>query len=129
LWASAENAHLSINGDDLPIITSNRFLEVRVPLFPGDVIDLHFDIGLRRVPSINKNTIPGHSTLRHGPLILGVRNHGDALVIPENAQFTDLGDGRYAVDNPACLLEPINDIIHLSESAVLEDQRQILFKE
>lgn len=127
LWASAEDAHLSVNGRELPIVQANGFVEVRGPFAAGDVIEFRLDIRVRRVPIINRNSIAGHGTFRHGSLILGVRNHGEAISITENARFTHLGSGRYEVHGMGCVLEPINDLIYLSKAAVLEDHRQILF--
>ena len=127
-WTNAPHAALRINGQEAAEAACKQgWLHVPAALAQGDVLELQFDIPLRQCPTINSRNIQGHFTFRHGPMILGISNPGEAVSAVDINKVHPIGEGQYEMGDGKSVLKPFLDLFYQTEAQARQDQRQILF--
>jgi len=126
-WVDGRTVRCMINGIEAKTSTDGGFVTLELSPKAGDRIELRFDLGLRSEAAINRHSIPGHRTLRHGPLILGARHPGGPIPMPELDSLEHLGNGEYRIAGTDVLLTPIRGLVDLPDEAARQDRVQILF--
>lgn len=126
-WADNEGARCTINGAEIKTHTDGGLVTLQLKPEAGDRIELRFDIGPRSEATINRHSIPGHRTLRHGPLILGARHADGPIPMPDLDSLEHLGNGEYRIAGTDVLLTPLRSLVDLSDEAAKQDRVQILF--
>ncbi len=104
-----------------------RFVVTELPRHAGQTLELRFDLLLRQAERLTERALVGYRTLRHGPLILGLRGAGREIAMPDPDRLAPLGNGRYALPDGG-LLEPLDDMIHLPAEEARRDRRQAMFR-
>lgn len=124
-WAGA--VRCTVNGEEARTTRSGAMMLLELTPQAGDRVELEFGTALRSEATINRHSIPGHRTLRHGPLILGARNLDEAIPMPELSSLEYLGNGEYRVGGSDTVLTPLNGLADLSDEAARRDRMQMLF--
>jgi hypothetical protein len=127
-WTTNGSPCVLVSGTLVPSEVEGGFASFTASMRAGDVIELSFAQTIRVETNINPHSIEGRS-FRHGPLILGVRNPGEALELPSESEPIHIGGGRYRVPGKEIVLSPINDMFAFGDEEGREDRRQILFHE
>lgn len=128
-FVSSNCISISVNNEKREAEIVNGFVQVELQLKAGSKIELEFDIELRTVPVMNKNSISGFHTYRHGMLILGYTNNSTVISIKDKNSLTYKGKGRYIDIDTGAVLSPINDMIQKTMEQAGADRRQLLFKD
>lgn len=71
---------VSVNGKRVETLQKDGFIEVKRIWKPGDMLEFDFAMRLGRMAPRNPHTIPGHSLVRRGPLLLAA----PSVAQPEN---------------------------------------------
>lgn len=125
-WADNDAIALHINGRPASAHLKEGFVTFSTRLNQGDIIELEFKVHLLQRPTINPNNIKEHGSLRHGPLVLGVK-HPPSKMPAHIDSVCYLGNGRYAIKDTNSVLEPLNDLFRMDDEQARKDKRQILF--
>lgn len=127
-WAKKERVRLAVNNDEIPVQAVNEgFIEVKTILVAGTVIHLSFDIGIRAEPAMNEKSINGYHSFRHGVLMLGAENKGEAVRLEDTA-YEAMGNACYKAQATGLVLTPINNNTYTNEKLAKESRKQVLFK-
>lgn len=128
-WVSEDSIKLFVNRKPCVFSVKRGFINITASLNTGDKIELTFDIIIRADNTINKNSIKGYHTFRHGSQILGMDNTSEAIKLGRDTNFTYHCRGIYQVENTDLYLSPINDPVYKTEEEAKKCRRQMLFKE
>jgi len=122
-----KNPHIFFNGNAVPFVEKNAFIELQLDLKEGDRIDLNFDLVFQIQNTMNHNNIKDYFSFRHGPLVLGA-DRDNEIEIVSKAKIPSLGRAHYRSNNNDIILSPILDVRDIAEKDIHAYQKQILFK-
>jgi uncharacterized protein len=127
-WVDNKGIKLEINNEATEYIIENGFIKLTYEPRTGDMLQLNFDIQLRAENTINKHSVKGYNTFRHGTLILGLDNYERELTAEDISEATHIGNGKYKVENTDIVLIPVNNMINIPFEKAVSNKKQILFR-
>jgi DUF1680 family protein len=125
-WTKRDNFTFTINGTKADAVLKNDFIECKTVLTAGDRLELDMGVNFHTADTINKSSIAGYHSFRHGPMMLAAETE-EEFYIGKDAQFEaePEGRGRYRLKDTQIILSPINDTENLT---LANHNRQALFR-
>lgn len=123
-WCPQKSIQLYLNGKKLAGELIDGFIVTQTSLCEGDKIEFSSAIGLHTQDTINKDSLSGYHTFRHGPMILGNRSSNEKQ-LGRGINLVDQGKAKYQIKGTDVVLSPINDITTLTDERSI---MQILFR-
>ncbi|MFD0713233.1 beta-L-arabinofuranosidase domain-containing protein [Paenibacillus sp. GCM10027626] len=126
-WAEKSSIRLRFEGQERSADMQNGFVTLTELLKKGSVIELSFDISLRK--EYEPDSSQGAFSYRHGAMVLGIEGGESPVELDRDEELAALGSGRYRMTSSCKELAPINDLIEKSHEAAVKNRKQVLFYE
>ncbi len=122
-----EKIQLTKNGKDIPIVKEGYYLILNDRYQTGDQYSLTFDQHLGKIMPHNNNTLDNYFKMQYGPLVLGVENQEDEIVLPKDFQLQRIGLNAFSIIGSPWVLHPINHLMDEKVNPGNNHSSQILF--
>jgi uncharacterized protein len=126
-WVDGSSVKVNINGEEGLFSMDDSFLTLSRVLRCNETMLIQFEIQLRSIEAMKHHDMPEYHKFLHGPVVLGA-NVNHEICLDQTDEFKPLGMGRFLVPDNGEILEPANDMTHLSDDEAKTYCRQILFK-
>ncbi len=123
-----ENVSAKMNGTSLSFFIESDFLGITVSGAAGDSIRISLPVSLEQLSAETSEKYRDHIKFRHGLHLLGARSDKELSAAEVLDGLTYVSDGRYVNTKAGITLEPVNDLLTMTDDEARHSKRQILFK-
>jgi len=127
-WVRADALQLSLNQKQAPGEVNGSFVTLATALKEGDVIELTFELRLRKETLLVPERAPGYCRYFHGPVMLGCVTDDEVVIDPQD-EWAYRGQGVYEIIAKKVTLAPLSFQSYKSMDEARRMKVQFLFRD